>query len=72
MKITCLNEACLYTEKIELDNLNAFDLEKPFIACPECNELAVIVKNNFTFENKESLYLCYLKVLHKEKKEKNV
>lgn len=73
MKIYCFNrDSCAHTKYLSLEELQDYNLEEPFIACSECNELAAIVNNDFILDDStEQLFIAYLKLLQKEK-EKNV
>lgn len=71
MKIYCLNrDSCAFTKYLTLKELQEYNLEEPFIACTECNDLAILVKNEFSIDEiDESLFTTYLKLLQKEKKD---
>lgn len=48
MKVFCFNlDECSYIHAIPVEELNEYDLTKPFIKCPQCNSLAIIANDNF-------------------------
>lgn len=69
MKIYCFDrDACTYTRYLKLEELEEYNLEEPFIACPECNELAIVVNDAFSIDDMQnSLFTSYLKLMEKEK-----
>ena len=69
MKIYCFDrDACTYTKYLNLEELEEYNLEEPFIACPECNELAIVVNDAFSIDDiQNSLFTSYLKLMEKEK-----
>ena len=69
MKVYCLNRnACAYTKYLKLEELVEYNLEEPFIACPECNELAIVVNDEFNIDDiQDSLFTSYFKLMEKEK-----
>lgn len=70
MKIYCFDrDSCAHTNYLSLEKLQEYNLEQPFIACPECNKLAAIVKDDFSLnDDNQNLFIAYLKLLEKEKK----
>ena len=71
MKIYCLNrDSCAFTKYLTLKELEDYNLQEPFINCTECNDLAIVVKDDFSIDEIEtSLFTTYLKLLQKEKKD---
>jgi len=52
MILICFNEdECNYRKQIPLEGLDAYDLTKPFVKCPECNSLALIAHDDFDINN---------------------
>ena len=72
MKIFCLDRnKCAFTYYLELKELEDYNLEEPFIKCLECNELAVIVNNDFDLNDTNNLFQSFLKIIEKEKNVQN-
>lgn len=68
MKLLCFNENCQYVEQIKSDDLQDFDLNKPFIRCPECNSLAMLVKDDFDLNkiDENLLFSSFYKLLKRK------
>ena len=48
MKLVCFDtENCSYVQTLTLEELNDYNLDKPFVKCPECLSLAIIAKDDF-------------------------
>lgn len=48
MKLLCFNlDDCGYVQHIPTEDLPLYNLEQPFVKCPECNSLAILTKDNF-------------------------
>jgi hypothetical protein len=68
MKIFCFDrDKCAFTHYLELKELEDYNLEQPFIKCLKCNELAVIVTDDFDLDDTSNLFQSFLKILEKEK-----
>ncbi len=55
MKKYCFNyEDCGWVEYISEEDLSEIDLKNIFLECPECKNLAAIVKNDFNLNRFET------------------
>ena len=69
MKVFCFNaEDCSYFEQIPYDRIDEYNLNKPFIRCPECNSLAIVVKDDFDLNsiNEATILSSLLKLSKRE------
>ena len=63
MKIVCLNfDNCFHVEYVDISNKENFHiLNSKFHKCNECSSLAILVKRDFFFNEKEKeFYIKYL------------
>jgi hypothetical protein len=51
MKKYCFNyEDCGWVEYITEEELKKLDFKNPFFSCPECKNIAAVVRNDFTLQ----------------------